>query len=95
MNTITDWGTDEHDDVIKWKHFPRNWPFVRGIHCDAPVTQSFVVFFDLRPNKRLSNNDEAGDLRRYRAHYDVIVMEVFNGTVFGTVIMHSFIIYGI
>ena len=19
-----------HDDVIKWKHFPRNWPFVRG-----------------------------------------------------------------
>ena len=20
-----------HDDVIKWKHFPRNWPFVRGI----------------------------------------------------------------
>ena len=23
------WG---HDDVIKWKHFPRYWPFVRGIH---------------------------------------------------------------
>ena len=23
---------DQHDDVIKWKHFPRNWPFVRGIH---------------------------------------------------------------
>ena len=22
----------KHDDVIKWKHFPRNWPFVRGIH---------------------------------------------------------------
>ena len=21
-----------HDDVIKWKHFPRNWPFARGIH---------------------------------------------------------------
>ena len=21
-----------HDDIIKWKHFPRNWPFVRGIH---------------------------------------------------------------
>ena len=20
------------DDVIKWKHFPRNWPFVWGIH---------------------------------------------------------------
>ena len=24
--------TTMHDDVIKWKHFPRNWPFVRGIH---------------------------------------------------------------
>ena len=22
----------DHDDVIKWKHFPRYWPFVRGIH---------------------------------------------------------------
>ena len=21
-----------HDDVIKWKHFPCYWPFVRGIH---------------------------------------------------------------
>ena len=21
-----------HDDVIKWKHFPFYWPFVRGIH---------------------------------------------------------------
>ena len=21
-----------HNDVIKWKHFPRYWPFVRGIH---------------------------------------------------------------
>ena len=22
----------QHDDIIKWKHFPRHWPFVRGIH---------------------------------------------------------------
>ena len=21
-----------HDEVIEWKHFPRYWPFVRGIH---------------------------------------------------------------
>ena len=21
-----------HDDVIKWRYFPRYWPFVRGIH---------------------------------------------------------------
>ena len=49
-----------HDDVIKWKHFPRYWPFVRGIHQPAefptqrPVTRSFDVFFDLRLNKPLS-----------------------------------------
>ena len=39
--------------------------------AQRPVTRSFDVFFDLRPNKRLS---EAGDLRRQRGHYDVIVM---------------------
>ena len=30
-----------HDDVIKWKHFPRYWPFVSGIHRspkDSPHT---------------------------------------------------------
>ena len=26
------WTKVIHDDVIKWKHFPRYWPFVRGIH---------------------------------------------------------------
>ena len=25
-----------HGDIIKWKHFPRNWPFVWGIHW-SPV----------------------------------------------------------
>ena len=48
------------DDVIKWKHFPRNWPFARRIHrsleftAQRPVTRSFYVFFDLCPNKPLS-----------------------------------------
>ena len=27
-----EWFGYSHDDVIKWKYFPRNWPFVRGIH---------------------------------------------------------------
>ena len=50
-----------HDDVMKWKHFPRYWSFVRGIHRSpvnpphkGPVTRSFDVLFDLRLNKRLS-----------------------------------------
>ena len=47
-----------YDDIIKWKHFPRYWPFVRGIHralMDSPhkVTRSFDVFFDLHLNTRL------------------------------------------
>ena len=54
------WHPLSHDDVIKWKHFPRYWPFVRGIPRSPvnsrtkPVTRSFNVYFDLRPNKRLS-----------------------------------------
>ena len=50
-----------HDDVIKWEHSPRYWPFVWGIHWSPvnsphkwPVTRSFDVFFDLCLNKRLS-----------------------------------------
>ena len=50
-----------HDDAIKWKHFLRYWPFVRGnapvsgeFPAQRPVTRSFDVFFDLRLNKRLS-----------------------------------------
>ena len=50
-----------YDDVIKWKHFPRYWPFVRGnspapseFPTQRPVTRSFDVFFDLGLNKRLS-----------------------------------------
>ena len=43
----------------------------RWIPLTKPVTRSFDVFFDLRLNKQLS---EAGDLRRHRAHYDVIVI---------------------
>ena len=45
--------------------------------AQRPVTRRFDVFFDLCLNKRWVNNREAGDLRRYRAHYDVTVMHIF------------------
>ena len=70
-----------HDDVIKWKHFPRNWPFVREIHR-SPVNFPHkgqwrgALMFSLiyaRINDSV-NNHEAGDLRRQHGHYDVIVM---------------------
>ena len=75
----------KHDDVIKWKHFPRYWPFVWGIHR-SPVNSPHkgqwrgALMFTLicaRINGWV-NNREAGDLRRYRTHYDVIVMEKSN-----------------
>ena len=72
-----------HDDVIKWKHFPRYWPFVRGIHRSPVISPHKgqwcgALIFTLicaRINGWV-NNREAGDLRRYRGHYDVIVMGV-------------------
>ena len=51
-----------------------NSPVPGEFPAQRPVTRSFDVFFDLRPNNGWVNNCEAGDLRRHRAHYDVIVM---------------------
>ena len=70
-----------HDDVIKWKHFPRHWPFVRGIHW-SPVNSPHkgqwcgALMFSLICAwiNAWVNNREAGDLRRHRSHYDVTVM---------------------
>ena len=49
-----------HDDVIKWKHFPRYWPFMRGIHR-SPATsphkgqwRGALMFSLICLNKRLS-----------------------------------------
>ena len=70
-----------HDDVIKWKHFPLYWPFVREIQrstVNFPHKGQWggALMFTLicaRMNGWV-NNREAGDLRRYWVHYDVIVM---------------------
>ena len=73
-----------HDDVTKWNHFPRYWPFVRRNHR-SPVNSPHKGQW--RGALMLSlicvwingwvNNREAGDLRRYPAHYDVTVMVPF------------------
>ena len=71
-----------HDDVMKWKHFPHNWPFVRGIHrppVNSPHKGQWrgALMFSLICVwiNGWVNNHAAGDSRRYRAHYDVIVMK--------------------
>ena len=75
------WGAILHDDVIKWKHFPRYWPFVRGIHR-CPVSsphkgqwrRAFIFSLIWAWIDGWVNNREAGDLIRYRVHSDVTVM---------------------
>ena len=74
---------DLHDDVIKWKHFLCNWPFVQGIHRspdNSPHKGQWrgALMFSLICVwiNDWVNNREAGDLRCCRAHYDVIVMVI-------------------
>ena len=65
-------------DVIKWKHFPRNWPFVRGIHrslVNSPhkyQSRGALMFCLIRvwANSRVNNRD-AGDLTHEpMSHYN-------------------------
>ena len=59
----------QHHDVINWKHFPRYWPFVRGIHR-LPVNSTHkgqwrgALMFSLiyAWTNVWVNNCEAGDL---------------------------------
>ena len=87
-NAITiDKFTCINNDVIKWKHFPRYWPFVRGIHrppVNSPHKGQWrgALLFTLicaRINGWV-NHREAGDLRRHRGHNDVNVMWAPRGT---------------
>ena len=65
-----------HDDVIKWKHFPCYWLFVPVVNSPHKGQWRWALMFSLICAwiNHWVNNREAGDLRHYRAHYDVIVM---------------------
>ena len=67
-----------HDDIIKWKHFPRYWPVVRGIHRSPPHKgqwrKAFMFSLIGTWTNVWVNNRDAGDLRRHSTHYDVTVM---------------------
>ena len=70
-----------HDNVITWKHFPRYWPYVRGIHR-SPVKSplkgqwrgALMLQLICAWTKGWVNSREPGDLRCYCAHYDVTLM---------------------
>ena len=67
--------------TIKWKHFPRYWSFVRGIHrlsvdslTKASDVDLWCFLWSAPETNGWANNGDAGDLRRHRAHYDVTVL---------------------
>ena len=71
----------KHDDVIKWKHFPRYWPFVGEIP-QSPVNSPHrgqwrgALMFSLIyawTNGWVRKRVVSG-LRPHRAHYDLIIM---------------------
>ena len=70
------------DDIIEWKHFTRNWPFVWGIHwwpVNSPDKGQWcrALMFSLICTwiNGWENNREASDLRRHHAHYDTVMMD--------------------
>ena len=95
-------GSISHDDVIKWKHFPRYWPFVWGIHrwpVDSPDKGQWrgalMLYLIWAWINGWVNNREAGDLRRHRAYHHVIVMKLpyFNEAewrIYGSVNIYFF-----
>ena len=44
-----------NDDVVKWKHFPSYWPFVKGIYrSQRPLKRNLIFSLICAWNKRLS-----------------------------------------
>ena len=79
------WMVAYHDDVIKWKYFAHYWPFMRGIHR-SPVNfphrgqwrGALIPSLICAWTNSSANNGDAGDLKRHRSHYDVIVMYTYS-----------------
>ena len=86
LEILQSYSKPSYDDVIKWKHFPRYWPFVRGIDR-SPVNSPHkgqwrrALMFSLifAGTNSWENHWDAGDLRHHCAHYDVTVMDMAYG----------------
>ena len=89
-----------HDCVIKWKHFPRYWPFVRETHR-SPVNSPHkgqwrgALMFPLINawTNGWVNNRDAGDLRRHRPHHDVTVIFIVNSDIHSMFTAHYCLVY--
>ena len=67
--------TSSHGDISAWLAFCAGNSSVTGeFSPQRPVTRSFDVFVDAPGINGWVSNRVAGELRRHRPHYDVIVM---------------------
>ena len=81
------WIDSLHDDIIKWKHFPCYWPFVRRIHR-SPVNSPHkgqwrrALMFSLicAWTNSWANHGDTGDMRYHGIHYDVTVITLDEST---------------
>ena len=80
------WPLELHDDVIKWKHFPRYWPFCGELNSHQWILLTEASNAEARRASMFSlidtwtngwvNNQDASGLRCHRVHYDVTVMSL-------------------
>ena len=63
-----------HDDVIKWKLFPRYLPLVRKIHLSQVNSAQSIEALIYCWTNDWANNRDAGDLRCPHAHYAISMM---------------------
>ena len=64
------------DDVIKWNHFPRYWPFVRGIHWPLVMI----------------SEDGKADMYIVVTHYSDVIMSVMASQITGVSIVYSTVV---
>ena len=110
VNFLSDSFRNEVMEITWWRHQMKtfsallilcegNPPFTGGCPSQRPVKRSFDIFFDMRLNKRLIKQLDAGDLRRHRYHYDATVMSSKASpgcrTTIRWVCCHSVVIYSL
>ena len=83
LNMVIIIAVFEHDDIIKWKHFPRYLPSVMEIRrspVDSPHKGQWcgalMFSFMCSWTKGSTNSPNATDLRRHSAHCVIIVMKL-------------------
>ena len=84
---------NSHDDVIKWKHFPRYRLFVRGNHWSPAGSLTKASDTELWSTNGWANNRNAGDLGHHCAHYYVTLMAAMFYSPYSPIMSASISLY--